>query len=291
MEFRILGKLEVRDRGRLIELRRRKPRALLAVLLLRSRQFASADELIDALWPADSPPTARAALQNYVSQLRAALGPGVIESGPGEYMLDIVPAQVDVARFEQLVAAGRATQGEERVEKLPADALLSTRGGRRRGTSSSRCGAACSLAPTLKGGREQTSHLRSGFFSSRSAGRHPLSDCHYDAERGQVNSEDSQVVSSPETRPPAGEHRGEHRASIPVTPDTSDPRNHAVSARLRGFRWAVLGSNRIPGLPLCLPPRPNPVKFEATENPHTGVFPNGPAWIRTRDQRIMSPLL
>lgn len=120
MEFRILGKLEVRDRGRLIELRRRKPRALLAVLLLRSRQFVSADELVDALWGADSPPTARAALQNYVSQLRAALGPGVIESGPGGYMLDVVPAQVDVARFEQFVAASRATQGEERVEKLRA---------------------------------------------------------------------------------------------------------------------------------------------------------------------------
>jgi DNA-binding SARP family transcriptional activator len=120
MEFRILGKLEVRDRGRLIELRRRKPRALLAVLLLRTRQFVSADELIDALWGDGSPPTARAALQNYVSQLRAALGPGVIESGPGGYMLDVLPDQVDLARFEQLVADGRTTQGEERVEKLGA---------------------------------------------------------------------------------------------------------------------------------------------------------------------------
>jgi DNA-binding SARP family transcriptional activator len=120
MEFRILGNLEVRDRGRLIELRRRKPRALLALLLLHSRQFVSADELIDALWGDDSPPTARAALQNYVSQLRAALGPGVIDSGPGGYMLDVLPDQVDLARFEQLVADGRAAQREERVEKLLA---------------------------------------------------------------------------------------------------------------------------------------------------------------------------
>jgi hypothetical protein len=35
--------------------------------------------------------------------------------------------------------------------------------------------------------------------------------------------------------------------SIGVTADTPDPRNHAASAWLRGFRWALLISNKING--------------------------------------------
>ena len=75
MDFRILGPLEVRDRGRSIELRRRKPRALLAVLVLHAGEPVTSDALIDSLWGETPPRTARAALQNYVAQLRRALGP------------------------------------------------------------------------------------------------------------------------------------------------------------------------------------------------------------------------
>jgi len=35
--------------------------------------------------------------------------------------------------------------------------------------------------------------------------------------------------------------------SIGVTADTPDPRNHAASAWLRGFGWALLTSNKING--------------------------------------------
>jgi DNA-binding SARP family transcriptional activator/tetratricopeptide (TPR) repeat protein len=118
MDFRILGPLEVWDRGRPIELRRPKERALLAILLLRAGTAVSADELIDGLWGERPPRTAKAALQNNVAQLRRALGPGVLLSVAGGYLLDIAPEQVDLRRFERLASSGREAEGQERVERL-----------------------------------------------------------------------------------------------------------------------------------------------------------------------------
>jgi DNA-binding SARP family transcriptional activator len=127
MDFRILGPLELWDRGRQIELRRRKQRALLALLLLRPGEAVSSDELVDGLWGESPPRTARAALQNYVAQLRRALGPGVLLSRGGAYLLDVTSEQTDLGRFERLAADSRTANGEERVEKL-REALTLWRG-------------------------------------------------------------------------------------------------------------------------------------------------------------------
>jgi DNA-binding SARP family transcriptional activator len=118
MEFNILGPLEVRDRGRPIELRGRRQKALLALMLLRPGEAVSIDALIDGLWGEQPPRTARAALQNYVAQLRRALGPGVLSSRAGGYVLEVASEQVDRGRFERLAAEARAADGDERVEKL-----------------------------------------------------------------------------------------------------------------------------------------------------------------------------
>jgi DNA-binding SARP family transcriptional activator len=118
MDFRILGPLEVRDRGGQIELRRRKVQALLAVLVLHAGEPVSSDALIDALWGETPPRTARAALQNYIAQLRRALGPGLVASRAGGYALEAGREQIDLGRFERLAAEGRAAEGAIRVEKL-----------------------------------------------------------------------------------------------------------------------------------------------------------------------------
>ena len=118
MDFRILGPLEVRDRGRLIELNRAKHRALLTLLLLKPGDVLSTDELIDGLWGECPPRTAKGALQNYVAQLRQALGSGLLLTRSGGYMLDIRPDQVDLGRFERLVDEAGVVDGVARVEKL-----------------------------------------------------------------------------------------------------------------------------------------------------------------------------
>jgi DNA-binding SARP family transcriptional activator len=127
IDFRILGPLEVRDHERPVEVGRQKQKALLALLLLRRGELVSSDALVDGLWGNEPPRTARAALQNYVSQLRAALGPGIVVSGTGGYVLDVAPEQLDLCRFERLAADGRSASGEERARKL-REALTLWRG-------------------------------------------------------------------------------------------------------------------------------------------------------------------
>jgi len=70
VEFLLLGPLEVRDGERVVPLPRRKHRALLALLLLRSEELVSANVLVEELWGARPPKTTREALHNYVSPLR-----------------------------------------------------------------------------------------------------------------------------------------------------------------------------------------------------------------------------
>jgi DNA-binding SARP family transcriptional activator len=119
MDFRILGPLEVWDRGRPIELRRPKHRALLAALLLRAGQAVSVDQLLDDLWGEQPPPTAKGSLQNTVSALRKVLGNALLRTEAPGYLLDIERERVDLFRFERLLEEARdATSAEERIERL-----------------------------------------------------------------------------------------------------------------------------------------------------------------------------
>jgi DNA-binding SARP family transcriptional activator len=110
MEFRILGPLEIREEGRVLRLGGAKQRALLASLLLRANEVVSRDRLIDELWGASPPDTARTALQVYVSQLRKALGRDLILTQPPGYLVRVRDGELDLHRFERLVAAARAEE-------------------------------------------------------------------------------------------------------------------------------------------------------------------------------------
>src|SRR6516162_11426862 len=105
MEFRILGPVEVADGGSLIALPEAQ-RALLAVLLLSANEVVSSDGLIEALWEEHSPESGRTALQVRVSQLRKGLhaGGALVVTRPPGYVLQVDADQVDLGRFERLVA-------------------------------------------------------------------------------------------------------------------------------------------------------------------------------------------
>ena len=107
MEFRILGSLEVLENGRQVLLRGSKQRALLASLLLHANDVVSRDRLIDELWGASPPDTAPTALQVYVSQLRKALGRDLILTQPPGYLIRVSDGELDLHRFERLVATAR----------------------------------------------------------------------------------------------------------------------------------------------------------------------------------------
>ena len=121
MDVRILGAVEASVDGRSIPLGGGKPRALLALLALNAGSTVSVTRLIDGLWGEEPPATATKLVQLYVSQLRKALAGGgedtaILTRGHG-YELRAGPHEVDLARFERLVAAG-----------APRDALALWRG-------------------------------------------------------------------------------------------------------------------------------------------------------------------
>jgi len=116
VEFRILGPLEVLEDGHQVPLGGSKQRALLASLLLHANEVVSRDRLIDELWGASPPDTAPTALQVYVSQLRKALGRDLILTQPPGYLVRVSDGELDLHRFEQLVATARA---EEPAQTAP----------------------------------------------------------------------------------------------------------------------------------------------------------------------------
>ena len=111
MEFKILGPLEVTEQGRSLPLGGRKPRALLAMLLLRHGSVRSVDELIEGLWGDEAPAGADHGLQVYVSELRKLLADGdgvtITRREPG-YVMEIPADSLDLDRFERLRQRGRA---------------------------------------------------------------------------------------------------------------------------------------------------------------------------------------
>src|SRR6266516_8125479 len=95
VDFRILGPLEVARDGEPLVLGAAQQRALLAVLVLRRGEVVSVDRLVDELWGERVPAAAAKTVQVYVSQLRKALGGGVIVTQGRAYRLAVAPEQVD----------------------------------------------------------------------------------------------------------------------------------------------------------------------------------------------------
>jgi DNA-binding SARP family transcriptional activator len=114
VRFGILGPLEARRGGELIDLGAPKQRSVLAMLLVSANAVVSLDRLVDALWGEDPVPTATGALQVYISHLRRALAADgaprsrsdvIVTQAPG-YLLRVGAGDLDATRFETLAAEG-----------------------------------------------------------------------------------------------------------------------------------------------------------------------------------------
>ena len=107
MQVRLFGELEAVAAGVPVPVRGGKQRALLALLALQRGQPVSAERLIDVLWGDGQAAHPANALQAQIGQLRRTLGPAAIVTTEAGYALDVGPEDVDVVRFEHLVAQGR----------------------------------------------------------------------------------------------------------------------------------------------------------------------------------------
>jgi DNA-binding SARP family transcriptional activator len=128
VEFRVLGPFEVLVEGRALELKRRKQRSLLALLLLHAGEVVSTDHLVEELWAGKPPKAAIGSLQNLVSDLRKVLGRETVRTRQPGYMLDVDPMQIDLHRFERLVAQAAEGGDAERRSSLLHEALSLWRG-------------------------------------------------------------------------------------------------------------------------------------------------------------------
>jgi class 3 adenylate cyclase/predicted ATPase len=118
VRYRILGPLEVEGGADHPALRRHKPRALLALLLLHANEVVSTDVLLDGIWGESPPPRAVGSLQNNISHLRKVLGEDTVVTRPPGYVLRVEPDELDAALFERLVVDAATCAPPEQAERL-----------------------------------------------------------------------------------------------------------------------------------------------------------------------------
>ena len=134
-DIQLFGRLEVRTRG--VRLSGRdfggiKPRHILALLALRG-PLAKA-ELTELLWDGRPPANHKATVESYVSVLRHRLDPAasartsaITTRSGGGYALSGDRVRVDVARFDELVAAAAGRSASGALRPLTAAAHLAGR--------------------------------------------------------------------------------------------------------------------------------------------------------------------
>lgn len=110
MRFRILGPVEVQVDGGWSSISAPKWRTVLAVLLLRSGEVVSTDQLIGEVWPGTPPAKSVNLVSGYVHKLRRLIGDPqgrmLATHSPGYKML-VAADDLDARQFTRLAAEGR----------------------------------------------------------------------------------------------------------------------------------------------------------------------------------------
>jgi DNA-binding SARP family transcriptional activator len=106
LELQVLGPIEVVRSGVPVVLPGRTTTIILAGLALSPNRIVPNDTLIDWTWGARLPARPRAALQSGISRLRRLVGEEIVETAGLGYRLRASAEQLDLLRFNELVATG-----------------------------------------------------------------------------------------------------------------------------------------------------------------------------------------
>ena len=131
VRFGVLGDVEARVGGRLIELGPARQRCVLAALLIDANQPMPVDQLADRVWGQHPPQRSLETLYSYLSRLRTVLADVAdahLSRRSGGYVLGVEADAVDLYRFRHLAAEARAADHETRAPALLRDALDLWRG-------------------------------------------------------------------------------------------------------------------------------------------------------------------
>jgi SARP family transcriptional regulator, regulator of embCAB operon len=112
VRYEVLGPLRLVDERGTRSISAQKIETLLGVLLARSNQLVSTDQLMTEIWGQTPPMRALAGIYVYISQLRKHIAEDVREekaiiTRPSGYMLRTVGDEVDVDDFLALIEQGR----------------------------------------------------------------------------------------------------------------------------------------------------------------------------------------
>ena len=131
VEFGLLGEVEARVDGRLVDLGHARQRCVLIGLLVEVNRVVPVDQLMDRVWGDRPPQSARGTLHGYLSRLRqvfAAAGDVAIGRRPGGYLVTVDSMTVDLHRFHDLTTQARAAKDDETAGLLFDRALRQWRG-------------------------------------------------------------------------------------------------------------------------------------------------------------------
>jgi DNA-binding SARP family transcriptional activator len=122
MKFRVLGPLEVlADDGRRLDVGGHRQQIVLACLALEPGRVISVGRLVTAVYGERLPSSARAQVQICVSALRRLLAangrPEAITTRHQGYALEVPEAEVDLHRYESLLARASAATGREAANR------------------------------------------------------------------------------------------------------------------------------------------------------------------------------
>ncbi len=114
VDFRILTGLDVRVAGRSLPAIAAKQRTVLAILLLHPNEVVQIDLLVEGVWGDRPPASARNLIKTYVWRLRQLLDGHVVPAAPPRiatvadgYALRVLPGELDVERFDEMVRSSR----------------------------------------------------------------------------------------------------------------------------------------------------------------------------------------
>src|SRR6266487_4380092 len=114
VDFRILTGLDVRVAGRSLPAIAAKQRTVLAILLLHPNEVVQIDLLVEGVWGDRPPASARNLIKTYVWRLRQLLDGHVVPAAPlriatvaDGYALRVLPGELDVERFDEMVRSSR----------------------------------------------------------------------------------------------------------------------------------------------------------------------------------------
>ena len=116
MELGVLGPVEVRAGGRMLDAGHARRRAVLAVLMLDLGRAVPVPVLVDRVWGETPPASALNTIYGYVARLKAVIAKAsdphvTLSRRHGGYVLQAQSDQLDLFRFRRLAAAAATGPG------------------------------------------------------------------------------------------------------------------------------------------------------------------------------------